>query len=245
MPLQRGRAHISSFVGPAPGRPTRLAMITTVQDYDMDTLLPTPPPSPPPVHTAIVHHEDAAMRTDSPAPLAVPTTSELRSVLDHAAKFGVPGTPDMSPANMDARHLPTATAEAFVRRVFVDWNASDLYKAEDAGVELLCPGWTGAVIQKRVDDVPGGVERALYVQLPLSFDRSRLRDNMLRILDTASDGVSASRVVFCLERNIPDLASLLHGMCYVGGHLSSIHGQRDEWIQAVPLSSLVLVTVVL
>lgn len=245
MPLQRGGTQTSSLAAPAPGRPTRLAIITPVQDYDMDTLLPTPPPSPPPVHTTIVHHEETAMRTDSSVPLTVPSASELRSVLDRASKFGVPGTPDMSPANMDARHLPTATAEAFVRRAFVDWNASGLYQAEDAGVELLCPGWTGAVIQKRPDDLPGGVDRALYVQLPLAFDRSRLRDNMLRILDTASDGVSASRVVFCLERSIPDLASLLHGMCYVGGHLSSIHGQRDEWLQAVPLTSLVLVTVVL
>ena len=99
--------------------------------------------------------------------------------------------------------------------------------------------------QKHSHALPGGVDRALYGKLRLSFDRSRLRDNMLRILDMASDSASASRVVFCLERNTLDLASLLHGMCYVGGHLSSMHGQRDEWLQAVPLTSLVLVTVVL
>lgn len=245
VPLSRSGTHTSHVPGPTPWRPTRLAMITPVQDYDMNTSLPTPPPSPPPVHTTPDHHEDTAIRIDSPTPLNVPTTSELRSVLDHASKFGVPGTPDMSPANLDARHSPTATAEAFVRRAFVDWNTTGSYQAEDAGVELLCPGWTGAVIQKHSHDLPGGIDRALYVQLPLAFDRSRLRDNMLRILDMASDSASASRVVFCLERNTLDLASLLHGMCYVGGQLSSIHGQRDEWLQAVPLTSLVLVTVVL
>ena len=228
VPLSRSGTHTSHVPGPTPRRPTRLAMITPVQDYDMNTSLPTPPPSPPPVHTTPDHHEDTAIRIDSPTPLNVPTTSELRSVLDHASKFGVPGTPDMSPANLDARHSPTATAEAFVRRAFVDWNTTGSYQAEDAGVELLCPGWTGAVIQKHSHDLPGGIDRALYVQLPLAFDSA-----------------SASRVVFCLERNTLDLASLLHGMCYVGGHLSSMHGQRDEWLQAVPLTSLVLVTVVL
>lgn len=178
------------------------------------------------------------------APLISPT-SFIRTSLQLASRFDVPGTPDMSPANMDVRHQPTAMAEAFLRRIFVNWNASGAYKAEDAGIELLCPGWTGAVVQKNTCTTRSAQLRSLYVHMPRSFDRSTLRDHLLRVLDSASDSVCASRVVFCLERDIPDLSSLLHGLCYVGGQLSSLQGQRDEWVQATPLASLVLVAVTL
>lgn len=190
---------------------------------------------------------DHHLSMDSNAALAplISPTSFIRTSLQLASRFDVPGTPDMSPANMDVRHQPTAMAEAFLRRIFVNWNASSAYKAEDAGIELLCPGWTGAVVQKNTCTTRSAQLRSLYVHMPRSFDRSTLRDHLLRVLDSASDSVCASRVVFCLERDIPDLSSLLHGLCYVGGQLSSLQGQRDEWVQATPLASLVLVAVTL
>lgn len=189
-------------------------------------------------------HHSSMTSNAALAPLISPTAF-IRTSLQLASRFDVPGTPDMSPANMDVRHQPTAMAEAFLRRIFVNWNASGAYKAEDAGIELLCPGWTGAVVQKHTCTTRSAQLRSLYVHMPRSFDRSTLRDHMLRILDAASDSVCASRVVFCLERDIPDLSSLLHGLCYVGGQLSSLQGQRDEWMQATPLASLVLVAVTL
>lgn len=240
------------------GRPTRppLRHSATAYTHDQSMLPPSPPPSPPPTYTdytAIVGTAGSPLPplssdedTHSLSSSFVPTNAvHIQTTLQRTAQFDVPGTPDMSPANMDVRHHPAATAEAFLRRIFVDWNASARYKAEDAGVELLCRGWTGAVVQNDAQAPVSAERRALYVHMPRDCDRTQLRDHMLRILDTASDSVCASRVVFCLERNIPDLASLLHGMCYVGGQLSSVQGQRDEWMQATPLASLVLVTVVL
>lgn len=172
--------------------------------------------------------------------------------LRHQARFDVPGTPDMSPAQYDAHHHPTEVAEAFMRRIFVDWSTSRAFQAEDAGVELVCPGWTGAVAQRlgtshgKQRQMPLELStRSLYVHMPRACDRGALRDHILQLLDTASERVCAGRVVFCLERSMPDLASLLHGLCYVGGQVTSRAGQLDAWTDLHPLPALVLVSVAL
>lgn len=221
------------------------------------TLPPSPPPSPPPRtdNRPRAASNDSLRAESLPVPMvAVPSASldlPADTALRRAARFDVPGTPNMSPANGDVRHHPTATAEAFMRRIFLHWNEFARFKAEDAGIELQCPGWTGAVVEKCASAqhaaASGGMRnaamRALFVHMPSAYDRSQLREHMLRILDTASDGVCASRVVFCLERSLPDLSSLIHGLCYVGGQVTSVAGQRDEWMEAAPLPTLVLVTV--
>jgi len=51
-----------------------------------------------------------------------------------------------------------------------------------------------------------------------------LRHAVLNILDLASEELSCSTVVFVLERNRPDLADLLHGLCYVGGQVLHVKG---------------------
>lgn len=168
-------------------------------------------------------------------------------MLQRSQHFDTPGTPDLSPASNDVHHHPTATAEGFVRRLFVNWRPGGAQKAEDAGVELVCPGWSGAVIERCTAGPAGAARdaarRALYVHMPRAFDRSQMRHHVLQVLDLASGRLCVSRVVFCLERDLPDLSSLLHGMCYVGGQVTSIAGQRDAWVEASPLASLALVTV--
>ncbi|KAL4402859.1 ornithine decarboxylase inhibitor [Malassezia pachydermatis] len=227
------------------------------------TLPLSPPPSPPPRYSRARESEAFHGSTTSPAHANVHTSSStlplqnvdaLRTSLHQVNRFDVPGTPDMSPANGDVHHYPAATAEAFVRRLFVDLPAIGAWKAEDAGIELMCPGWSGAVIEKfstassstssaSLACASEKLNRALYVHMPSGCDRSQLRDHMLAILDTASDAIHASKVVFCLERSLPDLSSLLHGMCYVGGQVISIGGQLDEWVAAHPIPSMVLVAV--
>ncbi|KAK0544052.1 hypothetical protein OC846_005636 [Tilletia horrida] len=52
-----------------------------------------------------------------------------------------------------------------------------------------------------------------------------LRHAVLTILDLASEStLQCSTVVFVLERNRPDLADLLHGLCYVGGQVLHVKG---------------------
>lgn len=134
-----------------------------------------------------------------------------------------------------------------MRRLFLNWNATHAFQVEDAGVELLCDGWTGAVVQrvtKPADSKPVQLgERSLYVRMPRSYDRAQLRDHLLVLLDAAQHQLNVSRTVFCLERDLPDLATLLHGLCYVGGQVTSRGGQMDTWSRTVPMPSLVLVTV--
>lgn len=210
----------------------------------------SPPPSPPLTSRCLREPEHTPSQRWAPAPMA---STSIRSALQQSARFTVPGTPEVSPAQYDVHHHPKATAEAFLRRIFVDWHTSGaLLQAEDAGIELVCRGWTGAVVQKcdlsyRASTAPSGVrcakDRSLYVLMPRSCDRSQLHEHILRILETASHSVCAARVVVCLERDLPDLSSLIHGFCYVGGEVSSMNGQRDAWSLATPTASLVLVSI--
>ncbi|PKI83509.1 hypothetical protein MVES1_002643 [Malassezia vespertilionis] len=234
----------------------------------------SPPPSPPPLlRTATTPDDDSTLPKNFEAPSSENcfTTSRrernsyaessVAGLLYHTARFDLPGTPEMSPANGDIHHHPLATAEAFMRRIFPYWNEPNTraLKVEDAGLELLCPGWTGAVVQKHdtATSITTGLApnekanelgfepdlRSLYVHMPQSCLRSHLRDYMLKILDMASDEVHVGRVVFCLERSLPDLHSLVLGFCYVGGHVASMAGQTDDWLALQPLPSLMLVAV--
>lgn len=226
---------------------------------DRRMLPPSPPPSPPlpeMIEDAPASEDSFPSAPDSliadsvrqALPLAERGDQALRarhcspqvdSALHYAAHFEVPATPEMSPAN-GVHHHPTASAQAFIAKVFPQWDAGLGLEVEDPAVELVCPGWTGAVVSKNAGD---NKDRTLYVHMSTTTDRSQLREHMLAILDMASDRVAAGRVVFCLERSLPDLRSLLHGLCYVGGQATAAPGQRDPWIGLCPVTSLLLVTV--
>ncbi|WFD00813.1 hypothetical protein MYAM1_003565 [Malassezia yamatoensis] len=248
--------------------------IVSAQPIHLSTTVPistlplSPPPSPPlrprrsPSDTArIAADHDTSLdpvREAEPHPATNRWLSDSMNPLDHtvqllrhAAQFDVPSTPDMSPANQELHHYPTQAAEAFMRRIFLDWNHSGQFQAEDAGVELVCAGWTGAVAQKL--DLPTSSQgklplnpgtRSLYVHMPRSCDRSLLRDHILQLLDLASERVRAERVVFCLERNLPDLHSLLRGLYYVGGHITpSRSNSLDSWTEFHAIPSLIFCSV--
>ena len=196
-------------------------------------LPPSPPPSPPPVA--------AEPSIDSRPARLRPDTRVLYTALE---LFDAPATPDISPAN-GAHHHPDLSAAAFMRRMFVQWDDPSSCTAEDAGVELVCRGWTGVVVDRSHTTPPSRdpARRSLYVHMPATMDRSRLRDDVLAVLDLASERAAASRVVFCIERSISDLGSLLHGLLYVGGQVVSAGGTPDPWIGAAPRAALVLVSV--
>ncbi|WFD36483.1 ATP-binding cassette long-chain fatty acid transporter pxa2 [Malassezia cuniculi] len=192
-------------------------------------LPPSPPPSPPP-------EEDDDAVVLSRHELLRPDTRALYAAFE---RFEAPATPDISPAN-GAHHHPDQSAATFVRRIFTRLDDAVPYAAEDAGVELACPGWSGAVVERThtTHSPRDPARRTLYVHMPANMDRSRLRDNVLAVLDLASERAAAGRVVFCLERSTRDLVSLLHGLLYVGGHVVSAGGAPDPWLGAAPREAL-------
>ncbi|KAK0531663.1 hypothetical protein OC834_002881 [Tilletia horrida] len=73
--------------------------------------------------------------------------------------------------------------------------------------------------------------RPLPTRKPSSSSSSvaaTLRHAVLNILDLASETLSCSTVVFVLERSRPDLADLLHGLCYVGGQVLHVKGASSR-----------------
>lgn len=161
-------------------------------------------------------------------------------------RFDAPATPDISPVN-GAHHHPDASAAAFMHRMFPQWDGAPPCTIEDAGLELVCPGWSGAVVARgHTDPAPRDiVRRTLYVHMPAGTDRARLRDDVVAVLELATQRVAAGRVVFCIEQGIIDLVPLLHGFRYVGGHVVSAGGEPDPWLGASPRAALVLVSVAL
>lgn len=144
----------------------------------------------------------------------------------------MPATPEISPDN-DVRHHGHKSARAFLHRIF--GNVTDEVAIEDAGVELVSPGWTGAVIKTGSDHCitstslasntsssassSSDSQRTLYVSMPKAVDSSLLREQVLSILDAASDKLGCENVMICLQSHMRDFSSVLHGLCYVGGQI--------------------------
>lgn len=144
----------------------------------------------------------------------------------------MPATPEISPDN-DVRHYAQKSARAFLQRIF--GNVNDDVSIEDAGVELVSPGWTGAVIKTGVDhsvmstslasatsssaSSSSDSQRTLYVSMPKVVDSSLLREQVLSILDAASDKLGCEHVMICLQSHMRDFSTVLHGLCYVGGQV--------------------------
>ncbi|SPO21312.1 uncharacterized protein UTRI_00789 [Ustilago trichophora] len=143
----------------------------------------------------------------------------------------MPATPEISPDN-NVRHHAQKSAHAFLHRIFA--HVPHNLAVEDAGVELVSPGWSGAVIKSGPvaaahasssysstysTDSSADTQRTLYVSMPPVVDASLLREQVLAVLDAASEKLGCDSVMVCLDKAMRDFASVLHGLCYVGGAL--------------------------
>lgn len=152
----------------------------------------------------------------------------------------MPATPEISPDN-DVRHHAQKSAHAFLHRIFA--NVPHNLAVEDAGMELVSPGWSGAVIKSGIASAPhasssfsstsssdssADTQRTLYVSMPSVVDASVLREQVLAVLDAASEKLGCESVMVCLDRTMRDFASVLHGLCYVGGALVAAAKGTDQ-----------------
>lgn len=71
---------------------------------------------------------------------------------------------------------------------------------------------------------------------------------MLAVLDAASEKLGCESVMVCLDRKMRDFASVLHGLCYVGGALvaaakegkEELEGEQNKVPPTDPISGLLL-----
>ncbi|CDS00796.1 hypothetical protein [Sporisorium scitamineum] len=152
----------------------------------------------------------------------------------------MPATPEISPDN-DVRHHAQKSAHTFLHRIFA--NVPQNLAVEDAGVELVSPGWSGAVIKSGAlasnqvsssftstssSDSSADTQRTLYVSMPSVVDASLLREQVLAVLDAASEKLGCESVMVCLNKAMRDFATVLHGLCYVGGALVAAAKEAEE-----------------
>lgn len=171
----------------------------------------------------------------------------------------MPATPEISPDN-DVRHHAKKSAHSFLHRIFA--NVPRNLAVEDAGVELISPGWSGAVIRSGAttsgqastsfssnssSDSSADTQRTLYVSMPPVVDATLLREQVLAVLDAASEKLGCDSVMVCLDKVMHDFASVLHGLCYVGGALvaaakeaGQIRDAQASLADADPISGLQL-----
>lgn len=152
----------------------------------------------------------------------------------------MPATPEISPDN-DVRHHAQKSAHTFLHRIFA--NVPRDLAVEDAGMELISRGWSGAVIKSGAaspvqastslnstssSDSSADTQRTLYVSMPPVVDATLLREQVLAVLDAASEKLGCDVVMVCLNKAMRDFASVLHGLCYVGGALVAAAKQSEQ-----------------
>lgn len=168
-----------------------------------------------------------------------PESANVSSIATQRGEL-MPATPEISPDN-DVRHHAQKSAHAFLHRIFA--NVPGDLSVEDAGVELISPGWSGAVIKSGAiaptqpsssisstssSDSSADSQRTLYVSMPSVVDATLLREQVLAVLDAASDKLGCDSVMVCLNKAMRDFASVLHGLCYVGGALVAAAKESDQ-----------------
>ncbi|UZJ53823.1 hypothetical protein CBS101457_003143 [Exobasidium rhododendri] len=140
-----------------------MPMSASSNALDNSTFLPPSPPSTPtssPQHGSwLSDRESVGMRENMSSNDEEHT--QLRQVLQSMArqeaqhKFELPETPEstpltMSPAELLILHRPNVSAQRFTTTILPRLSAigqgGRRYLIEDAGMELVCPGWTGAVL---------------------------------------------------------------------------------------------------
>ncbi|TKY90931.1 hypothetical protein EX895_000929 [Sporisorium graminicola] len=183
---------------------------------------------------SLLLHADANRSKSQPNDSAISTHRNALSV------ELMPATPEISPDN-DVRHHAQKSAHTFLHRIFA--NVPQNLAVEDAGVELVSPGWSGAVIKSSAlgshqasssptsassSDSSADTQRTLYVSMPPVVDASLLREQVLAVLDAASEKLGCDSVMVCLSKAMRDFATVLHGLCYVGGALVAAATEAEE-----------------
>ncbi|KAE8208686.1 hypothetical protein CF327_g7040 [Tilletia walkeri] len=149
------------------------------------------------------------------------------------------GVTPTSPLGMSGRHRRDLEAEAEVE------TGEEVEEDEHRTLYVTLPGPVSAptppkspVESEKVGSGDALDEKTSLIQRPLPIRRisrssssassavaATLRHAVLNVLDLASETLSCTTVVFVLERNRPDLADLLHGLCYVGGQVLHVKGR--------------------
>lgn len=150
----------------------------------------------------------------------------------------MPDTPEQTPsagpsAYPAVPHHPSACGKRFFDGFLSDFPSGELLSprtVEDAAVELVCEGWSGAVLDQR-SECPSSSSaippRALYVLLPPKPQLSRLREQVMSVLEVASETLRCQMVFMILDKGCiceADCKSILHGLCYVGGTVVATGG---------------------
>lgn len=147
----------SSSSPPLTVMPLRMISPTsTTTSFDNNQFLPISPPSTP---STSPRDEVSSISWTSRegAVLATRTEVKLREALNAIStqREGLPDTPEstpltMSPADANIRHSPHTSARQFVQTILPRLQAigqgGRRYLIEDAGIELVCSGWSGAVL---------------------------------------------------------------------------------------------------
>lgn len=139
------------------------------------------------------------------------------------------GISPICPSSTFAQH-PSESAKRFLKSIFADFptqvgSEHVVGVADDAGVDLVCPGWEGAVLdQTRLNSNGHGGSvgsRTLYAAMPChSQAPEKMRADVLNLLDLASEQLSCELVIIAVrkgEMDEADCKATLHGLCYVGG----------------------------
>lgn len=174
----------------------------------------------------------------------------------------LPETPRQTPASSvnvsfpcisPLQHHPRQSAEAFFRSILPAFPRDAAHElvgyAVDASIDLICPAWSGAVLDRTHIDGT----RTLYTILPshaTTADTLGLRSDILALLDTASEDLMCSRCVIGLRRDEMDqrdAKATLHGLCYVGGNVISStvpgHLARDPISNCTIAANVIIVIV--
>lgn len=159
-----------------------------------------------------------------PSTAAKLLSAAAATVVANAPQGTLPDTPEHTPLTMSpadgVQHHPAASARAFMKRIFPALPAEAA--VEDAGIELVCPGWEGAVLDRTAADEG----RTLYVNMPTQADASALRENVVAILDVADEPLACVSVVICIDKNVKDLGEsllLAHAVSALPNLLCSDH----------------------
>lgn len=176
----------------------------------------------------------------------------------------MPDTPQqtpntMSPACASVSHHPTHAEQQFLRGILSDFPLQKgaehvVGLTEDAGLDLVCKGWRGAVLDQsriRSADDTNTTNRALYAMLPPQAKAEGLREDVLALLDVASERLRCDLVMIALRRadmDDADWKAILHGLCYVGGTVVATGGTagqrgKDQLTNCSVVPGVVLVAV--
>lgn len=244
---------------PSNTHPIRLVPITSPHRHASAPL----PPSPPSTPSQSPRDELSAFSWDQDKAYELRSAVQSMSVRDNNQPHLLPDTPDatpltISPAEALLRHQPSVSALQFIKGILpnidtVSVKGKELrgrYIVEDAGMELVTQGWTGAVVMdlqysltttslssSEMSRDSGSSSdritprRTLVTKIGLfQLDTNNLRTAILDVLDHATERLRVDNVMFVLDRShLSDdkFRAIVHGLCYVGASIVG-HGFVEE-----------------